>query len=86
MRALKYIHSADVAHRDLKPRNILINENCDIRICDFGFARTIDKKKTNDLSEYVTARWYRAPEILFGYPEYTCSGYNLYNNFKILHY
>lgn len=41
MRGLKYIHSADVIHRDLKPRNILVNSNCDLKICDFGLARTI---------------------------------------------
>jgi len=41
-----------------------------LKICDFGFARHIEKKKVNDLSEYVTARWYRAPEILLSYKKY----------------
>lgn len=40
LRGLKYIHSADVLHRDLKPQNILINSSLDVRICDFGLART----------------------------------------------
>ena len=40
LRALKYIHSAGVMHRDIRPSNILINANCDIRICDFGMARS----------------------------------------------
>jgi serine/threonine protein kinase len=39
LRGLKYIHSANVLHRDLKPSNILVNSNCDLKICDFGLAR-----------------------------------------------
>ncbi len=40
LRGLKYIHSAGVLHRDLKPSNLLVNANCDLKICDFGLART----------------------------------------------
>ena len=36
LRGLKYIHSANVIHRDLKPGNLLVNENCDLKIGDFG--------------------------------------------------
>ena len=36
LRGLKYIHSANVLHRDLKPSNLLLNSNCDLKICDFG--------------------------------------------------
>ena len=39
--ALKYIHSAGVMHRDLKPSNVLLNSNCDLKICDFGLARGV---------------------------------------------
>lgn len=40
LRGLKYVHSANVLHRDLKPSNLLLNATCDLKICDFGLART----------------------------------------------
>ena len=66
LRGLKYIHSANVLHRDLKPSNILLNSNCDLRICDFGLARVSDPSQdhTGMLTEYVATRWYRAPEVM----------------------
>ena len=45
LRGLKYIHSAGVLHRDLKPSNLLLNANCDLKICDFGLARTTVEKE-----------------------------------------
>ena len=38
-RGLDYLHSANVIHRDLKPSNLLVNTNCDVKICDFGLSR-----------------------------------------------
>jgi len=40
LRGLKYTHAANVLHRDLKPSNLLLNASCDLKICDFGLART----------------------------------------------
>ncbi|XP_058219303.1 mitogen-activated protein kinase 20-like isoform X2 [Rhododendron vialii] len=65
LRALKYIHTANVYHRDLKPKNILANANCKLKICDFGLARVAfsDTPTTILWTDYVATRWYRAPEL-----------------------
>lgn len=71
---LKYIHSAKVLHRDLKPGNLLVNADCQLKICDFGLARGYDEnpvKNNQFLTEYVATRWYRAPEIMLSYQGYT---------------
>ncbi|CAK4081385.1 unnamed protein product [Aphanomyces euteiches] len=61
--AIKYVHSAQVLHRDLKPSNILVNSDCDVKLCDFGLARGVQGIDSG-LTEYVVTRWYRAPELL----------------------
>ncbi|XP_023001526.1 mitogen-activated protein kinase 9-like isoform X1 [Cucurbita maxima] len=62
---LKYIHAANVLHRDLKPKNILANADCKLKICDFGLARVSfsDAPSTIFWTDYVATRWYRAPEL-----------------------
>ena len=74
LRGVHAIHTAHVLHRDLKPGNLLVNKNCDLKICDFGLARAIDpteEKKDLGLTEYVVTRWYRAPELLVENQSYT---------------
>lgn len=71
---LKYIHSANVLHRDLKPGNLLVNADCELKICDFGLARGFSndpEKNAGFLTEYVATRWYRAPEIMLSFQSYT---------------
>ncbi|KAL9250319.1 Mitogen-activated protein kinase 9-like protein [Drosera capensis] len=65
LRGLKYIHSANVFHRDLKPKNILANSDCKLKICDFGLARVSfnDAPSAIFWTDYVATRWYRAPEL-----------------------
>lgn len=77
---LKYIHSAKVLHRDLKPGNLLVNADCELKICDFGLARGYQpganpqqsKAAANQgfMTEYVATRWYRAPEIMLSFANY----------------
>lgn len=70
LRGLKYIHSADIIHRDLKPSNLAVNEDCELKILDFGLARHTDDEMTG----YVATRWYRAPEIMLNWMHYNQTG------------
>ncbi|KAI8927801.1 kinase-like domain-containing protein [Entophlyctis helioformis] len=73
-RGLKYIHSAQVLHRDLKPGNLLVNADCELKICDFGLARGFSDEPDaagGFMTEYVATRWYRAPEIMLSFKSYT---------------
>ena len=72
IRAVYTLHSANVIHRDLKPSNILANEDCEVKLCDFGLARAVkDDEDTEDFTEYVVTRYYRAPEIMLSSHEYS---------------
>jgi mitogen-activated protein kinase 1/3 len=50
--------------------NLLVNANCDLKVCDFGLARVADPDNPSELSDYVVVRWYRAPEVLLEYATY----------------
>ncbi len=63
--AVHFLHTAGIAHRDIKPRNMLVNADCTLKICDFGLARlcTPDLVVDGGMTDYVATRWYRAPEV-----------------------
>ncbi|XP_047142686.1 uncharacterized protein LOC100213301 isoform X1 [Hydra vulgaris] len=74
LRGLKYIHSSNIIHRDLKPSNLLVNKDCELKIGDFGMARSllsspIEQKRV--MTEYVATRWYRAPELMLTVHQFT---------------
>jgi serine/threonine protein kinase len=58
-------HNKGILHRDLKPRNILVNSDCKVKLCDFGLSRPLIATETAvEWTDYVATRWYRAPELL----------------------
>ncbi|KAI9206349.1 cyclin-dependent kinase-like 2 [Polychytrium aggregatum] len=69
LKAMEYLHSHNVIHRDIKPENILVSSLGVVKLCDFGFARTLAGPGAK-YTDYVATRWYRAPELLVGDTEY----------------
>ena len=63
--AMQFLHNRAILHRDIKPSNILITEDGQCKLIDFGLARTFDAKN-DPLTKNVCTRWYRSPEILYG--------------------
>ena len=45
LKALKYMHSAELVHRDMKPSNLLLNSDCLMKVADFGLARSLTKER-----------------------------------------
>lgn len=65
VRAIHFCHQHNIIHRDIKPENLLVSRNGVLKLCDFGFARPLAGAGAK-YTEYVSTRWYRAPELLVG--------------------
>uniref|UniRef100_A0A674NJY8 Cyclin-dependent kinase-like 5 n=1 Tax=Takifugu rubripes TaxID=31033 RepID=A0A674NJY8_TAKRU len=68
IRAIHWCHKHDIVHRDIKPENLLISSDDVLKLCDFGFARSLSEGTDANYTEYVATRWYRSPELLLGAP------------------
>lgn len=67
---IRYCHSHRILHRDLKPQNLLIDKDGNLKLADFGLARAFGVPLRTYTHEVVTL-WYRAPEILLGGHQYS---------------
>uniref|UniRef100_A0A6I8P8C6 Cell division protein kinase 5 n=1 Tax=Ornithorhynchus anatinus TaxID=9258 RepID=A0A6I8P8C6_ORNAN len=72
LKGLGFCHSRNVLHRDLKPQNLLINRNGELKLADFGLARAFGIPVRCYSAEVVTL-WYRPPDVLFGAKLYSTS-------------
>ncbi|KAL1565741.1 cyclin-dependent kinase [Salvia divinorum] len=68
LQGLAHVHKHGYVHRDLKPENLLVT-NSIIKIADFGLARELSSSPP--FTDYVSTRWYRAPEVLLQSSSYT---------------
>ncbi|KAL6484065.1 hypothetical protein MHYP_G00089380 [Metynnis hypsauchen] len=69
LRAISFCHQHNIIHRDIKPENVLVSQQGVVKLCDFGFARTM-AAPGEVYTDYVATRWYRAPELLVGDTKY----------------
>ncbi|CAG8443662.1 11249_t:CDS:2 [Ambispora leptoticha] len=72
LQGIAFCHENRVLHRDLKPQNLLINKNGNLKLADFGLARAFGIPVSTFSNEVVTL-WYRSPDVLLGSRSYSTS-------------
>jgi len=70
LRGIAFCHDRRVLHRDLKPQNLLINKDGELKLADFGLARAFGIPVRSYTHEVVTL-WFRAPDVLMGSRKYS---------------
>lgn len=70
LKGIAHCHSRGVLHRDIKTSNILVNNEGQVKIADFGLANFLASKSRQPLTNRVVTMWYRPPELLLGSTDY----------------
>lgn len=70
LRGLEHCHDRGVLHRDIKGSNLLIDDNGNLKIADFGLANFFQPNQKQPLTSRVVTLWYRPPELLLGTTDY----------------
>lgn len=68
LQTVAFVHRQGYMHRDIKPENFLIIGENELKLADFGLAKSVKENKDN--TEYVSTRWYRAPELALSSKSY----------------